>query len=192
MKVYREIVIRPQPEISLYFLWEKVYQQIHLGLVEMKDSNGIVPIGIGFPEYDINAGKLGTKLRLFAQNEESLFKFNAEEWLKRLSDYVHLTQIREVPDTVIKYNRFTRQQPKTNKERLARRKSKRNNISFRQAMKELKGFEDKLVTTPFINMRSQSTGKRFRLFIQKQECATAEYQGFNTYGMSTISSVPVF
>lgn len=192
MNMYREITLMPQPDIALNFLWEKVFQQIHLGLVEMQDSNGNVPIGIGLPEYLTEHGPLGRKLRLFAVSKELFTAFDADAWLNRLSDYIHLTEIRDVPENIRTYSRFIRQQPKTNIERIARRKAKRHNISVEQAIMELGGFEDKQVKTPFINMQSLSTGKRFRLFILKEVCGTPVYEGFSTYGLSPVSTVPEF
>lgn len=192
MKVYREIILKPQPEIALNFLWEKVFQQIHLGFVEMQDSNGNVPIGIGLPEYLSEHDPLGRKLRLFAVSKEVFTPFDADTRLKRLADYVHLTGVRDVPENIRTFSRFKRQQPKTNVERLARRKAKRHNISVEQAIMELDGFEDKQVKTPFINMQSLSTEKRFRLFILKEVCDTPAYEGFSTYGLSPVSTVPEF
>lgn len=192
MKLYREIILKPQPEISLGFLWGKVFQQIHIGLVEMKDSNGNVPLGIGLPEYFSEYGPLGRKLRIFTLSKEIFTEFDADTRLKRLADYVHLTEIRDVPENISSFSRFKRQQPKTNVERLARRKAKRKGISIEQAISELKDFEDKQVDTPFINMQSLSSNKRFRLFILKEVCNTPTYEGFSTYGLSTVSTVPEF
>ena len=36
MNYYREITILPNADISFYFIWQKLYQQIHLALVENK------------------------------------------------------------------------------------------------------------------------------------------------------------
>ena len=38
MKHYIEITLLPNPDINLLSLWSKVFQQIHLGLVEMQDE----------------------------------------------------------------------------------------------------------------------------------------------------------
>lgn len=140
MRCYIEITLIPNADIDRHFLWSKLYQQIHLGLVAMKDGQGLVPIGVSFPEYvegghsrltasrDTRASVcvekysvLGGKLRLFAQDETTLAQFNASKWLERLNDYVHCTRIRPVPDKVKGYATYQRVQPKTNPERLARR-----------------------------------------------------------------------
>lgn len=192
MNHYSEITLLPSADIALNFLWEKVFQQIHLGLVEMQDANRMVPIGISLPEYMANVSPLGSKLRLFAVSKDTLQSFNVGAWLSRLTDYVHLTGIRDVPGNIKTFNCFKRQQLKTNVDRLARRKAKRQNISIEQAIKELGGFEDELVKTPFISMQSLSTGKRFRLFIQKEVAEVTKNEGFSTYGLSSVSTVPDF
>jgi len=51
MNYYQEITLLPNPDINLFSLWSKVYQQIHLGLVKMQDDQGRLPIGVSFPEY---------------------------------------------------------------------------------------------------------------------------------------------
>jgi CRISPR-associated endonuclease Csy4 len=192
MKYYRDITLLPSADIALNFLWEKVFQQIHLGFVEMKDSNGNVPVGISLPEYCSDYGPLGRKLRLFAVSKEVFTAFDADTRLKRLADYVHLTGVRDVPENIRNFSRFKRQQPKTNVERFARRRAKRKGISIEQAMSELTNFKDKQVETPFINMQSLSRKERFRLFILKEVCDTPAYEGFSTYGLSPVSTVPDF
>ena len=39
MKHYIEITLLPDAEVGLGFIWQKMYQQIHLALVEVKDAN---------------------------------------------------------------------------------------------------------------------------------------------------------
>ena len=46
MNYYQELSLLPQEEIPINFLWSKVFQQIHLGLVEMQDDQLRVPIGV--------------------------------------------------------------------------------------------------------------------------------------------------
>lgn len=192
MKFYVEITILPNAEVGHHFLWEKVFQQIHLGLVEMQDTNKVVPVGIALPEYDAERFSLGSKLRLFAETENILQRFDTNKWLSRLKDYVRISQIQKVPDKVSTFSCYKRQQTKTNKDRLARRKAKRLGISVEQAMKDMANFRDRLVKTPFINMQSQSSGKSFRLFIEKRAAHMAVNKGFNSYGLSIESALPDF
>lgn len=192
MKYYIELTLIQNADIAHYFLWEKVFQQVHLGLVEMQDSDKKVQIGISFPEYDKENYKLGSKLRLFAEDEKTLEQFEVQRWLNRLSDYVHITRIRPVPNRKLTYACYKREQIKQTKERLARRKAKRAGISIDEALQLLGDYEEKQVQTPFINIKSQSSNQRFRLFILKEESDDLINQGFSAYGLSNISTVPEF
>ncbi|MBF0376133.1 MAG: type I-F CRISPR-associated endoribonuclease Cas6/Csy4 [Desulfamplus sp.] len=192
MKFYIEVTLIQNADIAHYFLWEKVFQQIHLGLVEMQDSKGNVQIGISFPEYDAEEYRLGNKLRLFAEDEATLKQFDVQKWLNRLFDYVHITRIRPVPDRELTYSCYKREQVKEAKERLARRKAKRAGISIDEALRLLENYKDEKVKTPFVNIKSQSSQHRFRLFILKQDRDKLLNQGFSSYGLSNISTVPEF
>ena len=195
MKVYQEIRLLASPEIPLHFLWSKVFQQIHLGLVEMQDDQGRIPIGISFPEY-ITGEKyslLGSKLRLLANDEAILSRFNAAQWLSRLSDYVHCTGIRPVPEKLRGYAIYQREQPKTSNERLARRYAKRHNVDYDTALMRYNTITHKTLATPFIRLKSLSGDQEFCLWIKKTEVAE-ELSGttFSSYGLSAASSVPEF
>ena len=82
MHYYIELTLIKDSEISPYFIWSKLYTQLHLALVEMQDTNAQVPIGVSFPEYNVGESKgkklmlLGSKLRIFAQDEATLTKLN--------------------------------------------------------------------------------------------------------------------
>ena len=143
MKYYQDVTLIPGPEIPLYFIWEKLYQQLHLALVEIQDENGKVPVGAGFPGYEQEPPTLGNKLRLFAPSRSDLEALNAEKWLSRLADYVHLTGIRPVPENISRIASFKRVQPKSNNARLARRKAKREGISMDEALATLKKRQEK-------------------------------------------------
>ena len=215
MKFYLEITLLPNPEVGVNFLWSKVFQQIHLGLVEIQDDQGQVLIGLSFPEYVIGDkySLLGSKLRLFANDEAMLNQFDAVKWLARLSDYVHCTSIRPVPEKIVGYAIYQREQPKTNPERLARRYAKRHGVDFDTALNglvDLKSTEKPLnadfkiqfrycemtkknISSPFIRLKSMSSEQVFCLWIKKilvDTQSSATY--FSSYGLSSISTVPDF
>ena len=50
MKYYQELTLIAQAEVSLYFIWSKVYTQLHLALVAMPTQGNV---GVSFPEYAI-------------------------------------------------------------------------------------------------------------------------------------------
>ena len=194
MKHYIEITLIENSDINLFSLWSKVFQQIHLGLVEMQDNQGRVPIGLSFPEYVIGEkySLLGGKLRLFAKDEATLSQFNPSQWLYRLSDYVHCTSIRPVPEKLIGHAIYQREQPKTNKERLARRYANRHDVDYDSALKCYSEMAHQTITTPFIRLKSLSGGNEFCLWIKKSRVAEPSGTTFSSYGLSAVSTVPEF
>ena len=103
LKSYLEILLVPDTEIGINFLWAKVFQQIHLAIVEQLDDEGYSAIGVSFPEYSSEKRNLGRKLRIFAADNSVLKKLDITEWLDRLRDYVNISAVNEVPDTVPKF-----------------------------------------------------------------------------------------
>jgi len=200
MKYYIEITLLPNDEIPIYFLWQKLYQQIHLGLVEIKDTNGNVPVAASFPKYSEGLNHLGCRLRLFASTRDQLQQLNIDKWLSRLTDYCHCTSIKEVPQSVNTFARFERKQFKTNIERRARRRIKSTGESLEQAIKYLKarGFEDKETKLPYIYLESSSSSEdstnrhKYRLFIEKNMVDEPMRGVFSTYGLSKTATVPWF
>lgn len=199
MKYYQEITLIDQAEISSYFIWSKLYAQLHIALAESKNSNEKTNIGVSFPQYifekkiDEKKAKvnMGKKLRLFAQSEVDLKTLDIKKWLDRLTDYVHITSIREVPENVKSYAIYKRKQPKTNAERLARHRVKRGNIGFDEALARYRN----VVTStdlPYIQMKSLTSGQPFKLFIEKHSAEKSAGQVFSTYGLSSESSLPEF
>ena len=193
MKHYIDVTLLPNEEIDLYFLWEKVYQQLHLALVEVQTEDEKSLIGVSFPNYDDALPSLGCKLRIFATSLNELVALNINHWLSKLRDYVHITSIQKVPDNVGSYACFKRLQLKTNNERLARRRAKRKSISIEEARSYFNDRKEKFSRAPFIQIKSLRSNQNYRLVIVKEK---AENQGirndFSTYGLSSISSVPIF
>lgn len=204
MKFYQEITLIDQAEISPYFIWSKLYSQLHLAFAEQKDADDQVNIGASFPQYIFEEKaenqkakiNLGRKIRLFAQSESDLKQLDIRKWLKRLEDYVHITSIREVPSDIKSYAIYKRKQVKSNAQRLARHRVKRGDIGFDEALAR---YSSVVTTTnlPYIEMQSLSTSdeqskKRFKLFIEKLPAEQSEIQIFSTYGLSSAASVPEF
>jgi CRISPR-associated endonuclease Csy4 len=199
MKFYQEITLIDQAEISPYFIWSKLYAQLHLALAEQKDTNEKVNIGVSFPKYIFEQKTeerkvkihLGDKLRIFAQSQADLEKLNIRKWLERLTDYLHITSIREVPSEIKEYSIYKRKQVKTNAQRLARHRVKRGDIGFDEALAR---YSHVVTTTdlPYIQMKSLTSDKSFKLFIEKKPATKSETQVFSTYGLSWVSSVPEF
>ncbi len=202
MKYYIEVTLMKTDDFSPYELWSRIYTQLHIAFAEIKDtSDNKVSIGISFPQYRFSAEKsvgfLGEKIRIFAQSQADLEKLNIQKWFDRLTDYLHITSIREVPENKITdYAIYRRKQVKTNPQRLARHRVKRGDIGFDEALAR---YSNVVTTTdlPYIQLQSLSTSdeqdKRwFKLFIEKKSAEKSETQVFSTYGLSSQSSVPEF
>lgn len=212
MKFYYEITVIPNHEVGKHFILSKLFIQIHLALASIKEiENGKEksPIGVSFPEYKMGEkfGVIGSKLRLFAQNESELQKLDIQKWLSRLADYIHISGILEVPAKISGYAIYSRHQPKLNKDRLMRRHQKRteewqniiNNPNSEPekvaAAKEkletrqqrVNSYEkEKPTKDPFIKLKSLSGGNEFCLWIKKTAIDQPNYQKFSTYGLSNL------
>lgn len=128
MKYYLDITLLPDTDITLGFIWFKVYQQIHIALAEngflsdesVKGRNGKQEplkksrIALSFPEYKRGKYPLGSVLRLFSDTKEQLDVLNVKVLLSRLTDYTHCKSIQVVDETKVKkYVCFKRKQFKS-------------------------------------------------------------------------------
>ena len=186
-------------EITLGFVWKKLYAQIHLALVEVRDENNLVSIGLGFPKYTDDRF-LGDTLRIFAPSKEELEKLDLNRWLARLLDYLILSEIKEVPKNIKEFVSFGRKQFKSNSEirRLAKRYSAQNDISYDDALHRFERTEDKYRKLkeenrlPYVNIKSNSTDNYLKIFIEKFKSSMEVKGKFSTYGLSKCTTVPSF
>lgn len=197
MKYYQEITLIPQADIASYVVWSWLYTQLHLALVEQKDSQAKVAYGVAFPQYQVicdkNIAHLGYKLRVFASSVDELTALNLNKWLERLTDYVHIASIKPVPsDKITGYVQFYRVIPKMSLEQRIQHQAKRHNVSLEQAKRHLQDYQDDSAPTPFVRLPSQSTGQQFSLHIGKRLTDGVGDGRFGTYGLSRSASVPAF
>ncbi|MBL4775571.1 MAG: type I-F CRISPR-associated endoribonuclease Cas6/Csy4 [Mariprofundus sp.] len=200
MKFYIDITLLSDADISLGFLWEKVYQQVHLALAENKVPEYGSAIAVSFPQYGDKPFPLGGKLRLFAQTEEQLQKLDIGRWLNRLTDYTHHTSIRAVPSNVDTFVCFKRKQFKSvskiqsDIERRALYQSQKDNRPIDEVRAGLLAQQyDGKCGLPFVYMTSLSSEKdsdhsgrkKFRLFVEKEDVDQAQVGTFNCYGLSS-------
>lgn len=199
---YQEITCLPDQEISTGFVLGKVMDAVHLAMVNLTlgtEEQSQCPIGISFPEYRESPGEdqtlpIGSKVRLFSRTDTDLVTLDLVGQLTRLSDYVHWTSIRALERRIRGYAIYRRHQPKCSKPRLIRRQMRRKGISETEAAGMYGSFEPRYSRLPYVNMRSHSTGERFRLYVERQETAAIELVswGFSTYGLSSRVAVPEF
>lgn len=195
MDYYIELTLIKDSEISPYFIWSKLYTQLHLAFVEQKDANEQIPYGVSFPEYKAFEAKdkqitlLGSKLRVFAHSADELQKLDLDKWLARLTDYVHVKSPKQV-EGVTQYLTVNRYRPKASAENLARRFARRHSISIEDALKRIEGYQQKHKPLPYIQLKSLSGEREFSLYINQQIVEKAVEGKFSTYGLSATSTVP--
>ena len=188
---YQEITLIPDPDISPYFIWQKLYTQLHIALAEIKNKHGIDSIGVSFPDYHYDdkkeqSSKLGHKLRVFSPSQADLETLDLANWLSRLTDYVHIKSISDVGNKAIGYVVVKRYRFKP-VEIQATTLAAKLEVSYEEAMATVKKRKPEL-KLPFINMKSETTGVAYRLSIL-QEVVDSPVQGkFNTYGMNTMTT----
>ncbi len=194
MKFYLEITLLPNEEVDIHFLWAKLYAQLHLAFVEAATGQGGQTVGMSFPRYQADAQMrfLGHKSRLCAPNTSDLEKLNLAQWLERLADYVHLSSIKPVPETIKGYAVFSRYRPRFNIDKVAERFAQHKNIGFESALAHCKTYKTPAKMLPFIQLKSQTNGQEFRLAIQQKVVEQGQAGVFNTYGLSQNATVPIF
>jgi CRISPR-associated endonuclease Csy4 len=203
MNYYLELKFLPDDEISINFLWSKIYKQLHLALASLKDENSKVNIGFSFPDYRFDhknkKGFIGEKLRIFGLSEQELVQLDVPKWLSRYLDYVHISSVKSVPfEKVTGYAVYKRKQVKS-AVRLAKNDVKKERFSYENALAYHSKHVEKM-HVPFVNMLSDSSSEdlelsqkhAFKIFIEKQSAEKSENQVFSTYGLSSVSSVPEF
>ncbi len=189
---YIQITLLGVGGISENFLLEKIIKMAHSKFIELQDKNGICKIGFSFPKYNTEKPSFGNVLRLFANQREDLEMFEISKTLRKLSDYVHFTQIRFVPPEVLTYFQYQRFQVKGSVEALARRRAKRLGITFEEALRMYPDYKQEKLKLPFIKVKSSSTGKFFPMFIKRVEGEKSEKLEFNTYGLGISAFLPDF
>ena len=217
MKYYLDITLLPEADITLGFLWQKVYQQVHIALVDNKVAENQSAIAVSFPRYSTeksskHAFPLGNQLRLLANEESQLTKLNISKWLNRFEDYVHIKSIKPVPESVT-YIAYVRQQVKGDarfeKDMLskAQRWAEKSGQPLDACLTELEKTKPKADNSlPFIWLESQETKQRntgdsrkFTLFIKRVGLEEHQTGVFNCYGLSShhnkqgkLASIPQF
>lgn len=194
MKFYQELTLLPDAESSPYFLWGKVYKQLHIAFVDVQDKHQINGIGVGFPDYHFDEnGKekptLGLKLRIFANTESDLNTLNVFKWLYRFSDYVKIEDIKAVPENVQSYAIFKRHHAK-NLQKVAQNFADFKGIDFQAALKHCETHKAQPKNYPFIELKSETTGQNFKLSIAKKTLTEAQNGTFSSYGLG--ACVPDF
>ena len=195
MSHYQELTLLQHEEVPLFALWGKVYVQIHLALTELQAALGTGKVGVAFPEYRFDAavqmGRLGSKLRVFADDAAILQQLNLSQHLRRYADYVQLSAVAAVP-AEHGLACYARVQVKSGAERATRRLIKRHpELNYETELARLQALSVHSAL-PFIQLNSLSSKQTFRLFIAKSASCAAQTGDFGSYGLSNTATVPDF
>ncbi|KAA8733231.1 type I-F CRISPR-associated endoribonuclease Cas6/Csy4 [Acinetobacter qingfengensis] len=201
MQYYIELTLLPNEDTSAYFLWSKVYTQLHIAFVEHIDEQEKIPFGVSFPQYRMNKRKqlsLGTKIRIFANSENELQQLHLEKWLERLMDYVHIKTPSKVPQDIKGYAFYYRVNPKMGLDERIAHQAQRHNISLDEARQYFKEYVEQPIVEPYVSLKSLSAKRKenidreYRLYIGKSPADEARDGKFGTYGLSRTATVPEF
>ena len=189
MKYYQEITLLDSDEKLLYEIWSDVYIQLHIALADLKNKHAIDTIGVSLPNYRYEEKKgqtfamLGNKLRIFAPSQKDLETLHLDNWLERLTDYVHVKRINEVGDKA-KGHVVVRRYRHKNVLKQAEAFAEHKGITLEAALIHCSKHKQDNKPYPYINLRSISNNQPYALSII-QEMEDNETQGsFNSYGIN--------
>ena len=187
MAHYLDIQLRRDPEFSAAHLLAALYAKLHRALVRLEASS----IGVSFPDHGKSAHRLGDRLRLIGPEDE-LARLMALNWLSGMRDHVDVGGTALVPANAM-HRTLRRAQAKSNPERLRRRQMKRHGLTEAQALLQVPDSAAERLALPFVQMTSASTGETFRLFLRLgPQQPTVVAGSFNSYGLSTLATIPWF
>jgi len=182
---YLDIHLLADPEFAPDQLLRALFAKLHRGLVTL----GSGEVGISLPAH--SARGLGDHLRLHG-SLHALGTLQALEWLTGMRDHVRLGEIQPVP-AGCRHRCVSRVQVDSNPGRLRRRLMRRHGLDEDTALQRIPDSAMRLTHLPWIEMRSQSNGQRFRLFIDHCPLQENPTPGtFNGYGLSSTATIPWF
>lgn len=194
MKYFQEITLIPDEEATAYFLWSKLYTQLHVALADVKNKYSIDGIGVSFPNYRYEEkngkafGTLGNKLRIFAPTEAILQTLDLVKRLDehQMTDYVYIKAIRQIPEHVA-YVRVRRIRAKS-LERKIKDYAKYEGISYEEAKEYCQQHKKaSLMDYPYVQLKSLGNRHHFNLSVIQEEVTVPISGKFNTYGINSTS-----
>jgi len=177
-----DIEALPTPETSTAVLLSGLFEQLHRELV----ARELTTVGISFPDAQAGTG-LGSRLRLHGP-QEALRSLAEMSWLARVRDYYRIEAVRAVPaDHALRLVR--RLQPNLSASKV-RRLLARGSVTETRAAELLDTCRS--LDAPFVQIRSSSSGQRFRLFFEQVPTTVpiGASSTFNGYGFG--GAVPWF
>lgn len=173
MKHYQEISLA-NPE-----LWQHLFNQIHIGLADIKNKHGITSAGISFPDYSLDPATLGKRLRIFGTQDE-LQKLDIAKWVQNKA--ITISDIMPTPKhhkhlLVTRYRYKSLEQQAMNYAVLKR-------ISFDEAKKHVEQYRRKPIDYPFVIAHSKTNSNTYHFHIKQVQVDTPKTGNFSTFGLS--------
>lgn len=188
MDHYVDIGLLPDPEFSTPLLMSALFSKLHRLLV----LSGAGNIGVSFPEHCNGIRpSLGGRLRLHGKLDD-LKLLMKEDWLRGMRDHCHVYDVLSVPSGVT-YRCVRRVQAHSSPDRARRRLIARKGVTLADAALVIPDSCAQRLTLPYVNLASQSTNQKFRLFIEHGPLLPESQGGtFSSYGLSATATVPWF
>ncbi len=187
MERYIDIRLLPDPEFPANLLMNALFAKLHRGLVGWGNNR----IGVSFPRHDDGIPTLGKCLRLHG-DQQDLDDLMARNWFCGMRDNILVVGPETIPTSKV-YRCVYRVQAKSSPERLRRRYMQRHHTDAQTARQTIPDSTAEMLTLPYVNIGSQSTGQRFRLFIAHGAIVEKPVEGsFNHYGLSPMATIPWF
>lgn len=187
MDQYLDVKLRRNPEISTHYILGAIYFRFHQALVAIGHGR----IGVSFPDFQEKRRSLGQCLRLHGSSRD-LDVLMANNWLVGMFDYVEVGPRLRVPEAV-QYRTVRRVQTDSSPERLRRRLIRRHQLDEMTALERIPDSVSSHLSMPWIEIYSNSTGQRFRMFIDHGPLlGAATFGHFSSYGLSSTTTVPWF
>ncbi len=187
---YIDITLLPDPDFSTAHLLGALMAKLHRTLAQGQrtDIGASFPLHVGKP---LTRRTLGTKLRLHG-TPEALQRLMDQDWLKGMRDHTQVAELRPVPADA-QHRTVRRRQFKTSAERLRRRRMQRKGETAEQAASAIPDSMERDPDLPFVQLRSNSTGHLFCLFVEHGPLRPQAIPGeFNSYGLGQEATVPWF
>ena len=193
MKYYIDIQIKPDEDMSLYFIRNKVFTKLHKTLHDLKQTS----IGVSFPNYKL---KLGNIVRLHG-DKNALEMLQKTKWLGGLIGYCDVSDITPVPETIKGYRQFSRIRPTMTMAKLAKRVLYQKRTGALNTSQDIeaytKQYKAKMFATgldkPYLELQSHSNGHYYRVYITIGELQDIAVKGlFNRFGLSKAATIPWF
>lgn len=182
---YLDIHLLPDPEFAPDQLLRALFGKLHRALVHLADGS----VGISLPGH--SARGTGSHLRLHG-SLTALTQLQALDWLTGMRDHIRLGELATVP-AGCQHRVVRRVQVDSSPQRLRRRLMQRHDLNEAAAYQRIPDTSARRTDLPWVEMRSQSSGQRFRLFIQHGPLQNTPCTGsFTSYGLSSATTIPWF